>query len=140
MKLSKLDVQARLDVAMGGKAAEEILLGEKHEHCGASTGLKYATTLATAIFNEYGGEKWIEAQINQTSTDGQAKQAATTIEGEIRKIMEESLNRAKTLIANHIPLLEALVYKLLACETLEAKEIVDIFLNPVEEGPCNINQ
>ena len=51
---TKKQMMAQLDVAMGGRAAEEIIFGKKEVTAGASSDMKGATGLAVAMVAQYG--------------------------------------------------------------------------------------
>lgn len=51
---SRKNIEAAIDVALGGRAAEEIMLGEDYVTTGCSSDLQNATNLAYAYVRELG--------------------------------------------------------------------------------------
>ena len=52
--MSKKEIMARIDVCMGGRVAEELVLGTENITTGASSDLEKATALATGMVVNYG--------------------------------------------------------------------------------------
>jgi ATP-dependent metalloprotease len=51
---SKTEYLARIDVAMGGRVAEELVYGKENVTSGASSDLQNATQVASAMVKDYG--------------------------------------------------------------------------------------
>ena len=51
---SKRQLLARMDVAMGGRVAEEIIFGAENITTGASSDLEHATSIATRMVTKFG--------------------------------------------------------------------------------------
>ena len=50
---TKKQLLAKMDVAMGGRVAEEIIFGTDNVTTGASSDFKHATAIATAMVTQY---------------------------------------------------------------------------------------
>lgn len=51
---TKRNIEASIDVALGGRAAEEVFLGEEHITTGCSSDLQNATNMAYAYVRDLG--------------------------------------------------------------------------------------
>jgi cell division protease FtsH len=121
---------------MGGYAAERVVLG--NVSTGAENDLKEATQLASNMVSHYGmSEKLGAVYYNhheqhpflgqRIATDGGTSDATIhTIESEARDMLMRALSRAEDLLAAHRSALERLVDALLARETLERQDILQL--------------
>jgi len=117
---------ARIDTAMGGRVAEEIVFGANKVTPGAGSDFQQATNIARAMVMQFGmGEKlgkmaFSDADIryNRISPDTQR-----LIEQEVKEILEQSYTRAKTILTKNRHELDKLAYALLEYETLSLDEI-----------------
>ncbi len=134
-----------LAVLMGGRAAEEIVL--KHTTTGAGNDIERATELARKMVCEWGMSEKLgpltfgkKEEMNFLGRDfSQSKDysesTAVEIDGEIRRIVTDSYNRAKGLLTDHLDKLHAVAAKLLEKEVLDGIEI-DNILQSSGEAPC----
>src|SRR5690606_10215986 len=76
---------ADLDVAMAGRAAEEIVLGKENVTTGASGDINQATKLATKMVTEWGMSEVI-GMVRAVDENGKVASAA---EPEIRRLIDE---------------------------------------------------
>ncbi len=127
---------ADLAVAMGGRAAEEIIFGHEQVSSGASSDIQYVTRLARAMVTEwgmsdkvgplhYGGNQqevflgYSMGQQNQGMSDGTAQ----LIDSEIKRLANEAHEKAKQILNDNIKDLHILSKALLEHETLSGDEI-----------------
>ena len=134
-----------LAVLMGGRAAEEIVL--KHTTTGAGNDIERATELARKMVCEWGMSEKLgpltfgkKEEMNFLGRDfSQSKDysesTAVEIDGEIRRIITDSYNRAKGLLTDNLDKLHAIAAKLLEKEVLDGIEI-DNILHGSGEAPC----
>ena len=134
-----------LAVLMGGRAAEEIVL--KHTTTGAGNDIERATELARKMVCEWGMSEKLgpltfgkKEEMNFLGRDfSQSKDysesTAVEIDGEIRRIVTDSYNRAKGLLTDHLDNLHAIAAKLLEKEVLDGIEI-DNILQSSGVTPC----
>jgi ATP-dependent metalloprotease len=123
---SKEAYLARLDTAMGGRVAEELVYGPDKVTPGAGSDFQQATNIARAMVTQFGmSEKLgkmafsdIDIKYNRMSESTQR-----LIEEEVREILEKSYNRAKTTLSKHRHELDLLAGALLEYETLSLEEI-----------------
>ena len=118
--LTRSEAEARLVVAMAGRAAEEHHL-EGDFTQGAASDFASATSLALSMVTEFG-----MSTLGPTSraAHGQLGGAQADRIGEtVDAILDQALNRARELIVTHTPLLEALVAELLVEETVAGPQL-----------------
>jgi len=120
-------------VFLGGRASEEIVLGE--QTTGAGQDIEQATEMARKMVCEWGmsqalgpvtfGKK--EEQIFLGREIAQHRDysevTAQQIDQEVRQIIEQAYQRARQLIQENLPALHRLAEGLLAYETLEGDDI-----------------
>lgn len=95
---------------------------------GASSDLKQATSIATHMVRDWGMSEKVGLRTtivdNSRSMDPMLSPNATEIiDNEIRKILSDSYERAKTILRNHAKEHKALAEALLKYETLDAEDI-----------------
>ena len=130
-------LRARIVGMLGGRAAEEVVYGTKTT--GAESDIEQATGLARQMVTRWGMSERIglvqlapreNPYLGVANGYGGAKQyseeTAEAIDSEILKIIGESYNQAKRLLAAYRRQLDGLVEALLARETLNEQEILDV--------------
>ena len=121
---SKAQLIARMDVAFGGRVAEELVFGDEMVTTGASSDLEGATKIARAMVMQYGMSAGMGLMVVDEESGGvlssEKKQA---IDSEIEAMMRQSYDRAKRILTTHMQHLHVLAGALLKHETLDAKEI-----------------
>ncbi len=135
-------LKARLAVCFGGRVAEELIFGKDNITTGAGGGngsdINQATQLARAMVTKYGmseemgpveyGENQEEVFLGRsvTQTQSVSEAVAQKIDKEIRKLVDEGYNHARTILTNKIEDLHKIAKALLTYETLTGQEIEDI--------------
>ena len=123
-----------LVVAMGGRAAEELIFGYDKVTTGASSDITQATSMARNMVTRWGLSDKIGA-VDYGEEDGSKFYAATKtyseetgkiIDEEVKRIVEESLQKAKAILLDKKADLEKLAQSLLEYETLSGDEIKDL--------------
>ena len=128
--------------AMGGRTAEEIVFHDPTT--GASNDIEKATNIARTMVGEYGFSdrlgaiKWTEND-DQSDMGGLAphkysERTAETIDEEVLKLVETAHTEAWTIINENRDILDELVRQLLVKETLNEKELAEIFA-PIKKAP-----
>jgi cell division protease FtsH len=135
--VSKAYCLATICMAMGGRAAEEVIFNEFSS--GAASDLKVATLRAHAMVCEWGmsdlgpvsfrhqteiflGRDFVQERAFSEETAG-------AIDKEIHRILEAAYQDAKKIIVEHKDILTALAEDLMERETLECEEIDEIIRN-----------
>nr|CAD7193917.1 unnamed protein product [Timema douglasi] len=127
--VTKAQLLAMMDTMMGGRAAEELIFGPEKITSGASSDLKQATSIATHMVKDWGmsekaglrtydGNNGSFVTVNEVSPN-----TNDLIDTEIKRIMTESYDRAKTILKTHHKEHKMLAEALLKYETLDADDI-----------------
>lgn len=129
--------------AMGGRTAEEIVFHDPTT--GASNDIEKATNIARTMVIEYGFSdklgaiKWDSDDDQTTVMDGlqprkYSDRTAEVIDDEVLKLVETAHTEAWTIINDNREILDELVRQLLVKETLNEKELAEIFA-PIKKAP-----
>jgi len=117
---------ARIDSAMGGRAAEELIFGANKVTPGAGSDFQQATNIARQMVMQFGMGTHLGkmAFSEKEFTHGLiSPETQRAIEQEIRDILEKSYVRAQKVLAEHKKELDRLANALLEYETLSLEEI-----------------
>ena len=121
---------------MGGRAAEETALG--HMTTGAGNDIERATELARKMVCEWGmsdalgplafGKKEEQIFLGREIAQHRDYSESTAIEidREVRRMVTENYDRAKSLLKEHFHVLKALAEDLLERETLDSAQIDEV--------------
>ncbi|MFT4126292.1 MAG: ATP-dependent zinc metalloprotease FtsH [Gordonia sp. (in: high G+C Gram-positive bacteria)] len=142
--MTRSEMIARLVMAMGGRAAEELVFHEPTT--GASSDIDQATKIARAMVTEYGmsarlgavrygqeqGDPFLGRSMG-TQSDYSAE-VANEIDEEVRRLIEAAHTEAWAILSEYRDTLDVLASELLEKETLTRKDLEKIFGN-VEKRP-----
>jgi len=132
---SKAKLNAELCMAMGGRAAEEIIFGADKVSTGAGGDIKMATEQARRMVTEWGmsdklgmiayGDNSQEVFLGHSVTQNKnvSEVTAREIDAEIKGIIDAAYARAKRILTEDIDGLHAVARGLLEHETLSGDEI-----------------
>jgi cell division protease FtsH len=145
--IGRTKFEHQLAFALGGRAAEELALGEITT--GAANDLEQVTEKARAMVTRYGmsdklgpmtfGQKeelvFLGKEIGEQRDYSEA--VAQQIDEEVSRIVTTAYERAKRVLTEHREQLEAVAHQLMETETLEADEFVAIVegRSSTEESP-----
>ena len=131
--MQRHDLESQLAVLLGGRTAEEIALGEIST--GAQNDLQRATDIARAMVTEFG----MSDALGAINFDGHkrtgfldlpmqerglyAEDTAQKIDAEIRRILAEAHNRARSILNDRREMLERVTRRLLDVEVMEGEEL-----------------
>ncbi len=138
--MTKSQFQDRLAVFMAGHAAETIIFEE--QSTGASNDIEQATGIARRMVTEFGmsrtlgplafGKKeemmFLGREINESRN--YSDEVALAIDREIRELIEEAHERARTVLEANLQYLESIAQLLLSNETIEGEEMEALFDRP----------
>lgn len=121
---------------MGGRIAEEVILGEDHITTGAGSDLQHAAEIAKDMVVNQGMGKILRDQVFKTD-DGMmldrlvhereySEETAKVIDSEVESLITEGANRARLVIKANLDKLELLKDRLLDKETVDAEEVAEI--------------
>lgn len=119
--MSKAQMLAKLDVCMGGRAAEELIFGKDYVTSGASSDFKQATDLAEAMVTEYGMSEKLGHVVYDKPNESTETRAL--IESEMKRLLDESYQRAVGILTSHEIELHRLADALLLHELLTGEEV-----------------
>jgi cell division protease FtsH len=132
---SKSKLLSELIMAMGGRAAEEVIFGPDKVSNGASGDIKMATDQARKMITEWGmseklgmiayGDNGQEVFLGHSVTQNKNVSEATAreIDAEIKAIIDRAYNKARSLLTENVEELHRLARGLLEYETLSGDEI-----------------
>src|SRR5713226_809325 len=153
--MSREELYDKLAGLMGGRAAEEIMVGSIST--GASNDLKQATEIARMMVTEYG----MSDAIGPVSLDERSRspflglpngmagiperiyseRMQRKIDAEVSRLLDEAMNRARDLVRTHRDALSKVAARLLAVEVIEGDELRRILREagaavPEKRGPA----
>jgi cell division protease FtsH len=132
---SKVKLLQQLIMAMGGRAAEEIIFGADRVSNGASGDIKMATDQTRRMVTEWGmseklgmisyGDNGQEVFLGHSVTQNKNVSEATAreIDNEIKSIIDHAYSEARRILTERLADLHALAKGLLEYETLSGDEI-----------------
>ncbi|XP_076633692.1 ATP-dependent zinc metalloprotease YME1L [Colletes latitarsis] len=131
--MTKAKLLASMDSMMGGRAAEELIFGSDKVTTGASSDFKQATTIAEHMVKSYGMSEKVGFRAYSDNT-GQEYNSSKEygpstnelIDNEVKRLLQESYERAKTILKIHAKEHKELADALLKYETLDAEDVKDI--------------
>jgi len=139
-------MHANLAVAMGGRVAEEIIFGHDKVSSGASGDIQYATDLARNMVTKWGMSdklgplQYEESQegylgMGQTARTMGGAETNKLIDAEIKRLVEQGLERAQEILTDQEDKLHLLAQTMLEYETLTGEEIDQLMKNGTIDRP-----
>ncbi|NLM10593.1 MAG: ATP-dependent metallopeptidase FtsH/Yme1/Tma family protein [Clostridiaceae bacterium] len=134
---TKSQLMEEIIIALGGRAAEELVLGEIST--GAYSDLKHANTIARNMITKYGmseelenmyfGDENDEVFLGKSYGHSQyfSEKMSAKIDLEVKKIIDEAYSRIKTILTENMQRLHDVAQALLDKERLEGYEFDQIF-------------
>jgi cell division protease FtsH len=131
--LSQHELETRLTILVGGRAAEKLVFGEAST--GAADDLAHATDLARRMVTEFGmstilGPVRLAADMQANFLSQQfgldarvSPETATLVDVETRRILEEAVDEASSVLENHRLALDSLADLLCELETVDGMQI-----------------
>ncbi len=135
---SKQRLESQISTLFGGRLAEELIFGKEAVTTGASNDIERATELARAMVTKWGlsekmgplayGEEDGEVFLGHSVTQHKSvsDDTANSIDLEVRRIIDDNYERAKTLLVENMDKLHVMAKALMKYETIDKKQIDDI--------------
>jgi len=132
--VSRAKLHDDLVVAMGGRAAEELIFGYEKVTTGASSDIEQATNMARNMVTRWGLSDKVgtidysddESTKFYAPSKNYSEETGKLIDGEVKRIVDEALLKAKNILTEKKSDLEKLAKALLEYETLTGDEIKDL--------------
>lgn len=127
MRRSK--IVADLAVAMGGRAAEEMIFGADDVTTGASGDIQMASYLARRMVMEWGMSEKVGMIAYNSAHGGPAGEqmispaTSREIDGEVKELVDQACERAMTILDTYSDELHAIAQALLERESLTGEEV-----------------
>jgi cell division protease FtsH len=138
LSYSKRFLDSQLCSLFGGRIAEELVFGKEAVTTGASNDIQRATEIARSMVTKWGlsdrlgpltySEEEGEVFLGHSVTKHKdiSDETAHIIDEEIRKIIDESYERAQTILKENIDKLHTMAAALIKYETIDSEQIDDI--------------
>ena len=141
---TRAEMQDQLAMLLGGRTAEEVIFHEPTS--GAANDIEKATQVARAMVTEYGMSERLGARkfgngdgepflgMSQSHGRDYSEEIASAIDEEIKRMLEAAHDEAWEILVEYRDVLDALVLQLLEHETLNRKQVLEVFA-PVQRRP-----
>lgn len=120
---SKAEMIASIDVSMGGKVAEEIVYGPDNVTSGCSSDLQHATHMAYDMITRCGMSETLGQADFASYYENLSSETKQKIEQEVKKLLEDSQQRATKMLNEHRKELDILAQSLVEYEVLTKDEV-----------------
>ncbi|KAF2841827.1 intermembrane space AAA protease IAP-1 [Patellaria atrata CBS 101060] len=114
---------ADIDVCMGGKVAEELVYGPDQVTSGASSDIQSATRIAYTMVTQCGMSELLGNIDLNTNYNKLSSATKERIDSEVRRLVEESRERARGILTKYRKELDLLAEGLVEYETLNKEEM-----------------
>jgi len=134
VSVTREQLEARLVMAYGGRAAEEIVFGRDRVTTGAASDIQQATAIARRYVTQWGlsdaigpilvGDNEQEVFLGQQlmSRREVSEKTAQLVDSEVKKVIDDAFSRATQTLTEHRALLDAVAAMLLERETLTRED------------------
>jgi len=122
---SRQYLESMMAVALGGRIAEEIIFGEDEITTGASNDLERVSSTAKRMVMEFGMSEKI-GQVAHGQNQQISAETKVLIDAEVSRLVQGAYARAKQLLLDNRPALDALAVMLVEKETVTAEEFAQI--------------
>ncbi len=147
--LSKKELEERIAVCLGGRVAEQIVLGDIST--GASNDIQKASAIARSMVTKYGMSETLgtihygtdseEIFIGRSmaQTRSYSEEVAGQIDQEVKRLVDEAYQRCAGILTEYRKELELTARYLLEHETMDAETFEKVFTQPDGEEFSNLS-
>jgi cell division protease FtsH len=131
--ITKQEIIDKIKVALGGRAAEELIYGEITS--GAYSDLQQVTGMARAMVMDYGMSEKLGQVVYrkrghgnnpfQAQDDFYGEKTAEAIDQEVRELIDVCYVEAKRILSEHLDVLKSMTAELLKVEILEGDALAE---------------
>jgi cell division protease FtsH len=132
--MTRSQAEAQLVVALGGRAAEEILLDGDFTQ-GASGDLQSATSLAVRMVSQWGMSPTLGLAAISPELAGPGQ--VDKVMGEVDRLLAKALDAARQLLVDERPLLDSIVAELLAEDTADLDRLNQLWTATKADAPAD---
>ena len=134
-KYTKQSILSRLAMAYGGRVAEELVFGPEKVTTGAAQDIQHATDIARRMVTQYGmsdtigpiavGDREAEIFLGREIVQRReiSERTAELVDTEVKRILGDAYETAKTVVLEHRDGLDRLAAALLERETLDREDV-----------------
>ena len=135
--VTRAQLRAQIDVAMGGKAAEALAFGDDAVTSGARSDLRAATAVARHMVAECGMSDAVGPRFvgGEGKAGGVSADVARSVDAEVGTLLRDAYARVYALLKSKEPVLHALAAALLEHETLTADDIRAVAAGTFSRAP-----
>jgi cell division protease FtsH len=135
VSITRLQLEAMLVMTYGGRTAEELVFGYDRVTTGASSDIQKATSIARRYVTQWGlsdaigpilvGDNEQELFLGREIQHRRevSEQTAQLVDAEVKRVITNAYDRAKSVLSENIDLLHTMAQALLERETLSAEDI-----------------
>jgi ATP-dependent metalloprotease len=136
------EMRAFMDVAMGGRVAEELIFGPENVTSGAMSDIAGATKTARNMVTKYGFSERVGLVFHpgETGEESASDETRAQIDEEVKRMTEGAYERAKDLLKRHSKEHHLLAETLLEYETLTGEEVRALIMNGTKPKRPVINK
>ncbi|MEC8426546.1 MAG: AAA family ATPase, partial [Pseudomonadota bacterium] len=147
LSMTREKLKADLAVAMGGRAAEELIFGDEKVTSGAQSDIKMATNMARAMVTQFGmsdilgplsygnNEDEVFLGYSVAKTQNLSEETQKIVDSEIHKLVDGGHKAATEIVIEYKKELEIIAEGLLEYETLSGDEILDLLKGKNPDRP-----
>jgi cell division protease FtsH len=135
VSITRQQLEARLVMSYGGRAAEEMVFGRERVTTGAASDIQQATAIARRYVTQWGlseaigpvlvGDNEQELFLGREIQHRRevSEQTAQLVDAEVKRVINEAFERAKKTLHDNLDLLHSVAAALLERETLTREDI-----------------